>query len=409
MSGGDAPPLLVRDARVVTLTDRGALERASVLVRGDRIVSVGTDLPVPDDARVIEAGGRVLLPGFVDAHTHALWAGDRMDEFEAQIEGASYLEVLEAGGGIMSTVRAVRGSSRAELTDLLEGRLARMLRSGTTTVEVKSGYGLSTEHELESLGAIGDAAERFDGSVVRTALLGHAIDPEVPDFVDRTIEQTLPAVSEAFPGVTVDAYCERSAWSLDACVRLFEAARARGHPFRVHADQFNPLGMTEWAAAHGAVSVDHLEASTPDGLERLAASDSYAVMLPGCGLHLDDRYADGRGFVDAAGSADRLVIATNYNPGSAPTFSMPLIMALAVRKLGLTVDEALRACTVNAARLLGLTDRGTIDSGMRADLLLTNLRDERVLAYEIGGEPVEVVVCGGRVVRGGEPGGLLSA
>lgn len=400
--------LLIRDARVVTLTDRGTLERASVLVRGERIVSVGPDIPAPDDARVIEADGRVLLPGFVDAHTHALWAGDRMDEFEAQLAGASYLEVLEAGGGIMSTVRAVRDASRAELTDLLEGRLARMLRAGTTTVEIKSGYGLSTEHELESLRAIGDAAARFPGSVVRTALLGHAIDPDVPDFVDRTIEETLPAVSDAFPGVTVDAYCERSAWSLDACIRLFEAARVRGHPFRVHADQFNPLGMTEWAAAHGAVSVDHLEASTAEGLERLARSVSYAVMLPACGLHLDDRYADGRAFVEAAGSADRLVIATNYNPGSAPTFSMPLIMALAVRKLGLTVDEGLSACTVNAARLLGLVDRGTIDSGMRADMLLTDLRDERMLAYEIGGDPVEVVVCGGRVVRGGEPRGPVS-
>ncbi len=146
-----------------------------------------------------------------------------------------------------------------------------------------------------------------------------------------------------------------------------------------------------------------------DGLERLARSDSYAVMLPACGLHLDDRYADGRTFVEAAGSAARLVIATNYNPGSAPTFSMPLIMALAVRKLGLTVDQALRACTVNAARLLGFGDRGTIDSGMRADMLLTDLRDERMLAYEIGGDPVEVVVCGGRVVRGTEPGGLVSA
>lgn len=404
---GDAP-LFVRDARVVTLTERGTLERASVLVRGDRIESVGPDLAAPDDARVVEAGGRVLLPGFVDAHTHALWAGDRLDEFEAQLAGASYLEVLEAGGGIMSTVRAVRGASRAELTDLLEGRLARMLRAGTTTVEVKSGYGLSTEHELESLEAIGDAASRFPGSVVRTALLGHALDPDVPDFVERTIEETLPAVSEAFPGVAVDAYCERSAWSLDACVGLFEAAVARGHPFRVHADQFNPLGMTEWAAAHGALSVDHLEASTPDGLERLARSDSYAVMLPACGLHLDDRYANGRAFVNAAGGVDRLVIATNYNPGSAPTFSMPLIVALAVRKLGLTVNEALRACTVNAARLLGFDDRGTVEAGMRADMLLTNARDERLLAYEMGGDPVEVVVCGGRVVRGAEPRGPVS-
>ena len=347
----------------------------------------------------MEADGRVCMPGFVDAHTHALWAGDRLDEFAAQCAGTAYLDILAAGGGIMSTVRAVRAASRAELAESLSQRLRRMLAAGTTTMEVKSGYGLSTEHELRSLAAIHDAAASFPGTVVPTALIGHAIDPDAEDFVQRTIADTLPAVSERFPGVTLDAYCERSAWSLERCVRLFEAGRARGHPFRVHADQFTALGMTEWAADHGAVSVDHLEASTEEGLGRLATSATYAVMLPACGLHLDDRYADGRGFLDMAGAPDRLVIATNYNPGSAPTFSMPLIVALAVRKLGLTIDEALRACTVNAARLLGYRDRGVLAVGARADCLILRHQDERAVAYELGADPVETVICGGVTQR----------
>ena len=394
-----ATPLLVRDARVVTMTDRGTLERGSVLMESGRVTAVAPDLEAPEGAEVIEADGRVCMPGFVDAHTHALWAGDRLDEFAAQCAGASYLEVLAAGGGIMSTVRAVRATPVEELSEALGARLRRMLAAGTTTMEVKSGYGLSTEHELRALHAIQDAASSFPGTVVPTALIGHAIDPDVPDFVDRTIAETLPAVSERFPGVTLDAYCERSAWSLDDCVRLFEAGRARGHPFRVHADQFTPLGMTEWAADHGAVSVDHLEASTPEGLLRLARSGTFAVMLPACGLHLDDRYPDGRGFLDVEGGSSRLVIATNYNPGSAPTFSMPLIVALAVRKLRLTIDEALRACTVGAARLLGFEDRGVLAAGVRADCLLLRHRDERAIAHEIGTDPVDVVVCAGRVQR----------
>ncbi len=391
--------LLLKDARVVTMTGEGTLERASVLVIGDAIRAVAPDLEAPAGTRVIDVRGRVVMPGFVDGHTHALWAGDRLDEFEALRAGASYVETLKSGGGIMSTVRSVRKASREELAASLGARLSDMLRSGTTTVEVKSGYGLSTTDELKSLGAIADAAGGFPGTVVPTALLGHAVDPDVPEFVERTVAETLPAVSDAHPGITIDAYCEPAAWSLDACERLFQAAEERGHPFRVHADQFTSLGMTEWAAGHGAVSVDHLEASSRATLDVLAASRSFGVLLPLCGLHLDDRYADGRAFVDACGNPERVVVATNYNPGSAPGYSMPLVVALATRKLGLTVDEALRACTLNAARMLGFGDRGAVTPGARADLVVLRHRDERELAWALGGDPVEVVVCGGRVTR----------
>lgn len=298
----------------------------------------------------------------------------------------------------MATVRAVREASEEELSDALLVRLDWMLSEGTTTVEVKSGYGLSLEAELKMLRAIRGAGERWPGRVIPTACLGHALDPEVPDFVTTVIEEQLPAVSEAFPGIAVDAYCEEGAWSVTDCVRLFEAASKLGHPIRMHADQFNSLGIIPEAIRLGARSVDHLEATTRPNLEALARSSVIGVMLPVSGFHLDDRYADGRGFIDAGGT---LVVATNFNPGSAPSPSIPFALSLAVRKLGLTPHEALTAVTANAAALLGLEDAGEIRVGARADLVLLRHRDERELARTVGGNPVAAVLCDGRVQLSG--------
>lgn len=410
--------LAILNARVLTMRGDGrsgspseclgVLPRASVLVENGLVSRLE---PGPDGASVvlaagpdtvIDARGRVLMPGFVDAHTHACWAGDRLDEWLYQRRGLTYLDVLRSGGGIMSTVRAVRAASVESLAVALRRRLGRMLDDGTTTVEVKSGYGLSTEAELTMLRAITAAASTFPGTVVPTALLGHALDPDHPGgpaaFVDHTINKSLPAVSRAFPGIAIDAYCEAGAWSVEQCVRLFEAAQRLNHPVRVHADQFNPLGMVERAVSLGARSVDHLEASTPESLAILARSPAtFGVVLPVCGLHVDDRYADARRFLDASPQA-RLVIATNFNPGSAPCGSMPLAIALAVRKCGLWPHEAIRAATAAPADLLGLPDRGRIEPGLRADLLLLRHTDERALAYELGFRHVDAVVCGGRVI-----------
>ncbi len=391
--------LFVRDARVLPGGGTPALPRASVRIEGERIAAVGAAIaPAPGDT-IIEARGRVLLPGFVDAHTHALWAGDRLDEWEQRLRGASYLEILAAGGGILSTVRAVRAASEDQLAHNLRQRLDQMLREGTTTVEVKSGYGLATEHELKMLRAIQAAARGFAGTVVPTALLGHAIDREAGTaaaFVDRTVDETLPAVHAAFPGIAVDAFCEEAAWSLADCRRLLERARALGHPVRLHADQFHRLGGLDLAIELGARSVDHLEASTPADLARLAAAGLTGVMLPASGLHThardDGRYADARALLDAGGA---LVLATNCNPGSSPTSSMPLVIALARRHLRVTIDEAITAVTSRAAALLGFTDRGRIAPGLRADLILLRHDDERQLGYELGGNPVDVTIAGG--------------
>jgi imidazolonepropionase len=387
--------LLVRDARVVPGDGAPPLPRASLRIEGDRIAAVAVNLPPAPGERVVEAAGRVAMPGFVDAHTHALWAGDRLDEFELRQRGASYLDILKAGGGILSTVRAVRAASEAALADNLRRRLGVMLREGTTTVEVKSGYGLSTEHELRMLRAIRAAATGFPGTVVATALLGHAIDPDQPGFVDRVIAETLPAVAAELPGVAVDAFCEDGAWSLPDCRRLFERARALGHPVRLHADQFTRQGGLDLAIELGARSVDHLEASTPEDLGRLARAGVTGVMLPASGLLTDGRYANARAFVDAGGA---LVLASNCNPGTSPTSSMPLVIGLARRKLGLETAEAIAAATGRAAALLGLPDRGRLAPGLRADVILLRHTDERQLGYELGGNPVDLVICGGEIV-----------
>lgn len=405
--------LLIRGARVVSAGEPGTrrgkalgvlqiLPRADVRIE-DGVITEVSETPLPGVGGII-ASGHVLMPAFIDCHTHALWAGSRIDEWEKKLRGATYLEILNAGGGIMSTVRETRSMTREWLADVLEERVCSMFwQQGTTAVEVKSGYGLSVDHELNMLRAITDASMRYETegngmvTVMPTALLAHALDPDVParDFIRRTIDETLPTVHAEFPTIPVDAYCEAGAWPLDATVELFERAKAMGHPLRVHADQFNSLGMVREAIRLGAVSVDHLEASTDADLDALAASNTFGVILPICGMHLDGRFARARRFIDAGGA---LALATNYNPGSAPSASMPLAIALAVRHCGLTPAEAINACTVNAAALLGLEDRGYIAPGARADMILLRHEDERALAYELGGNPVGCVIAGGRVI-----------
>jgi len=407
-----ADPICITNARVLTLAGakrprRGAelgdltpIDPGSVLIEQGRVARVEPGaIDPPEGARVIDADGRVVMPAFIDAHTHACWAGDRLDEWERKQRGATYLELLGSGGGIMSTVRAVRNASEDELAHALLGRLDAMMREGTGAAEIKSGYGLSTQDELKMLRAVARAGDAWPGVVSPTACIGHAKDPDRDDFVDITINETLPAVHDAFPGITIDAYCEEGAWSLDETVRLFERAQDLGHPLRIHADQFNELGMLDAAIELGALSVDHLEATAPAALERLAASDTMGVMLPCSGFHVDGRYADGRAFVDAGGA---LAIATNANPGSAPCLSMPMAIALVVRHLGLSAAEAIAACTVNAAHLLGLDARGVIAPGAHADLVMLRHRDERQLGYEFGGAHARLVVIGGRIVS--DPG-----
>lgn len=402
---------MIRGARVVSpatgpgpargpaMRELKVLESHDVRIEAGVIAEIATDIKVPEAARAIEAHGRALLPAFVDCHTHLCWAGSRVAEWEAKLAGASYLELLERGGGIMSTVRAVRAASEEQLVEGLTARLGMLARMGTLAVEVKSGYGLETEHELKMLRAIARAgaiwSEKIGGIAVPTACIGHALDPDVPRdaFIRRTIEETLPAVHAEFPDAAVDAYAEPAAWSADETIRLLDRAREMGHTVRVHADQFTSLGVVEHAAASGWRSADHLEASEGDTLSRLAASEAVGVVLPCSGFHLDRRYADARTLIDQGGA---VALATNWNPGSAPSGSMPMAIALATRHCGLTPAEAITACTRNGAAVLGLGDRGRIEVGCSADLVLLHHTDERDLAMEFGGNPVDLVISGGR-------------
>jgi len=385
----------VRPRRGAAMRDLGVIARGDVLVAEGKIAAVGAELAAPPDAEVIEADGRVLMPGFVDCHTHACWAGDPLGDWQQQLSGVSAAEIQKKGGGIFSTVRAVREATRKQLAASLRTRLDLMLRAGTTTVEVKSGYGLTLEAELKQLQAIQRVKQEWPGTVVPTALLGQAIEGDPATYTRMVVREMLPAVWHEFPGIAIDACCDAGAWPVEACVRLFERAHKHGLPLRVQADQFGSTGMVAEALKLFARSVDGLESATKADLLALAASDTFGVMTPATGFHQGGRYARAGAFVDSGGL---LALASNYNPHTAPTFSMPLVIALAVRTSGLTPAEAITACTVNAAAVLGLTDRGTIEPGRRADLILLRHRDERLLAHEFGGNPVDCVVVAGQRV-----------
>jgi imidazolonepropionase len=404
-------PLHIRNARLLTLAalpgsgqtvspgprrgkahgDLGIIPTGEVLVADGKISAVGAKVDVPAGAEVIDAAGRVLMPGFVDCHTHACWAGDRLGEWDMKLNGVPYAEILKQGGGMRATVKAVLEATQKQLAAGLRERLGPMLREGTTTVEVKSGYGLTTESELKILRAIRRASGEWPGTVVPTALLGHAFDGRLDDYARMVVKEMLPEVAKEFPDIAVDARCDDDAWNVEACVKLFEKA-AKYHPIRVHTDQYTPLGMIPEAVRLHARSVDHLEAAKKDHLILLAQSSTIGVILPSTGLHTDQRFARAGYLVNQGGA---VALGTNCNPSSSPTHSMPLAIALAVRFCGLTPAEAIVAATVNAAAVLGLADRGTIEPGKRADLILLRHRDERALAHELGGNPVDLVICGG--------------
>lgn len=400
--------LLIRNARVLTLAagtrprrgkelgDLSVVPNADILIVDTAIAAVGPKIEAPAGTEVIDAKGRVLMPGFVDCHTHACWAGSRLDEWEEKLRGVPSLEILKKVGGVHATVRAVREATKKQLAAGLRERLTRMLCEGTTTVEVKSGYGLTTEAELKMLRAIVRAGQDWPGTMIPTALLGYAFEGALDDFARMVVKEMLPEVSREFPDITVDARVDEGAWSREACVRLFEKA-SKHHPLRVHADEFKSLGMIPEAIRLHARSVDHLEASTKADLVALAGSQTCGVILPCTGFHAEGRFAWAGFLVDQGGA---VALATDCNPASAPTHSMPFAIALAVRHCGLTPQEAIAACTVNAAAVLGLTDRGSVEIGKRADLILLQHIDERMLAYEFGGNPVDLVVCGGNVVKG---------
>jgi imidazolonepropionase len=369
------------------------IEDAYVLCSGGRIEAVGRmrDLE-PPDGDVAELDGRSLcaIPGLVDCHTHACFAGDRVEEFSLRAAGASYEELHAAGGGILSTVRATRAAGEGGLRVALRRHRQWMLRAGTTTFEAKSGYGLDRETELASLRTIRDAGG------VPTYLGAHAAPPEFESadaYLDWLLREVLPDAAELAEGA--DVFVERGAFDVDQARRYLGEARRHGLTLRLHADQFTEAGGVGLAIELGARSVDHLEATGDAGIRALAGSDVAAVLLPASALFLDRPMPPARRLVDAGAV---VALATDFNPGSAFCESLPLVTSLACTKLRLSPAEALAACTVNAAHVLGRPDqKGRLSAGYDADIVLLDAPDWRYLAYHLGGDVVAAVIEGGNV------------
>ena len=391
--------------------DQARVERlpgAVVLCREGRIAFVGAEEelrrrfgPLPDAERLDGRGG-TLLPGFVDPHTHLPWAGDRAEEFAQRLAGKTYLEIAAAGGGILSTVRATRQASEEELVERVRRRLDQMLLLGTTTAEAKSGYGLNLEDELKQLRAIRAASDAHPVDLVPTLLAAHEIPPEHRDargrYVDLVCEEIVPATAEAGLARFCDVFCEEGVFTPEESRRVLMAGRAHGLAPRLHADEFVDSGGAELAAELGALSADHLVAASGRGIEAMAAAGVTAVLLPGTSFFLmKHSWAPARRLIEAGVP---VALATDCNPGSSHTESMPMVFVLAVYELGLSIEEALVAVTLNAACCLGLGDEiGTLEEGKRADLVLLDEPSLFHLAYHFGGNPVAAVVKGGRVVR----------
>lgn len=377
-----------------------------VLCRDGRIEAIGSPPEVAaaaahvGDIERLDAGGGTLVPGFVDPHTHLPWAGDRSAEFAQRLAGRSYLEIAAAGGGILSTVAATRDASESEIRANVTRRLDRMLEWGTTTCEAKSGYGLELEAELKQLRALAAAAADHPVDVVATLLAAHETpaehraDPE--RYLDLVCSEIVPAAAAEGLARYCDVFCERGVFSAAQSRRVLEAGLEHGLRPRLHADEFADSHGAELAADLGALTADHLMAVSDRGIEALAASATIAGLLPGTSFFLKTRlYAPARRLIDAG---IPVTLATDCNPGSSHTESLPMIFWLAVLELDMTVEEALTAITLNAACSLELGDEvGTIEAGKQADFVLLEGASLDNLAYHFGVHPITVVVKRGTV------------
>ncbi|HEV2764278.1 MAG TPA: imidazolonepropionase [Pyrinomonadaceae bacterium] len=366
------------------MREPGIVEDGALLVRGGRVEAAGArrevEPLVEGDCEVLDAGGRVVCPGFVDAHAHPVFAGSRADEFERRALGATYQEIAAAGGGIRSTVRATRAATEDELVERGRRRAQWFLRTGTTTVEAKSGYGLSSEDELKILRAVRRLDERGAPRFVPTFLGAHEIPDEYrgrrEEYVRLIVEDMLPRVAEENLARFCDVFCEEKVFSVEESRRILTAAKAHGLGLRVHADQLSLSGGARLAAELGAATADHLEHTDDAGIEALRRAGVQPVLLPGSVYALgSSRYPAARRMIDA-GLA--VVLATDFNPGSSPTPSMTMVLSLASTQMRLTPAESLSAATVNAAHSLGLGgETGTLEPGRRADFVLHDAEDYR--------------------------------
>ena len=386
-----------RNARLATLAPAapglGEVERGAVMARGGRIVFAGpeADLPSVPAAETVDCKGRWITPGLIDCHTHLVHAGNRAHEFELRLNGATYEEVARAGGGIVSSVRALRQASEADLVRETLPRLDALIAEGVTTVEVKSGYGLDLENETKSL----SAARALAGArpvAIRTTFLGaHALPPEAGGdkdaYITRVASEMLPAIHAAGLADAVDGFCEGIAFSPDQIARVFDKARALGLPVKLHADQLSDLGGAALAARYGALSADHLEYTSEAGAEAMAQAGTVAVILPGAYYFIRETKKPPVDAFRRHGVA--MALATDNNPGTSPLTSLLLTMNMAATFFHMTVEECLAGVTRNAARALGLSEEtGTLEAGKWADLAIWDIDRPAELVYRMGFNPL---------------------
>lgn len=399
----------------------GIIEDGAVAIQGDRIAAVGKSADVLgefESDKTIDAAGKTVAPGFVECHTHVVFAGNRLNEFELKIKGADYMDILAAGGGIISTVRQTREASLPDLIEQSRKRLDKMLALGVTTAEVKTGYGLDSETEFKMLEAILELDRIHPIELLPTFLAAHAMPPEfkeIPDeYVDLICREMLPKLREwrdycyldpdrvnfeyaRRKPFFVDVFCERNAFDLEQSRRVLEAAKDLGFKLKAHVDEFTNLGGARMAIELGAASIDHLDAISDEEIKLLAESDTIGVVTPTVNFNFGAKeFADARKLIDAGAA---IALSTDYNPGSAPCPSLPNAMAIACRYQKLLPAEAFNAATVNAAFAVAMGEKvGSLEAGKQADLIIFDTKDFREIAYEFGGNCIISVFTKGKLI-----------
>ncbi|MEX6508719.1 imidazolonepropionase [Jiella sp. M17.18] len=404
-------PTVWRNARLATMrADRsglGIVENGAVAAAGGRIVFAGPEADLPADiagkSQVVDCEGRWITPGLIDCHTHLVWSGNRAKEFELRLEGASYEAVAKAGGGIVSSVKALRAAGEEELLAETLPRLDALIAEGVTTVEVKSGYGLDLASEAKALKAARRLCEERPVSVRTTFLGAHALPPEFSGdkagFIAKVADEMLPAIAADGLADAVDGFCEGIAFSPDEIARVFDAAKAAGLPVKLHADQLSDLGGAALAARYGALSADHLEYTGEAGAEAMAAAGTVAVMLPGAFYFIRETKVPPIEAFRRHGVP--MAVATDCNPGTSPLTSLLLTMNMAATLFRMTVEECLLGVTRNAARALGLqAETGTLEAGKSADLAIWDIGSPAELVYRMGFNPLHARIWQGRIWKG---------
>jgi imidazolonepropionase len=436
--------------RFAEMQDVGIVANGAIAIVEGGIIGVGKSEEIQEQfesENVIDAKGKVVCPAFVDPHTHIVFAGNRLNEFELKIKGADYLEILENGGGIISTVEQTRKVSLEELVEKSRKRLDKMLAQGTCTAEIKTGYGLDTETELKMLDAIAELDKTHPIDLIPTFLPAHAVPPEYKEvqtlkskaqsrsdkYVDLICEEMIPRAAEWFAGshfaerafttearrtqrktdkntnenthhsplttchFFIDVFCEKNAFTFEQSKRVLETGKRHGMKMKAHVDEFTNLGLAKWAIENGAVSIDHLDATSDEEIKLLAQSNTIGIVTPTVNFNFGScEFADARRMIDA-GCA--IAVSTDYNPGSAPCPSQSLAMAIACRYQKLLPSEALIAATINAAFAVGLGNKiGSLETGKQANILILNTNDYRSAAYEFGENLVETVIKDGRKI-----------